>query len=89
MQFGKSEIHTVFLDSPNFLRKQNLSLSALADLIRASLVYGYIALVEERIALGHFLQGAHFLQKPMLQFDSRRSADLSQKAQVQRKAEYS
>ena len=37
MQFGKSEIHTVFLDFPNFLRKQNLSLSALADLIRASL----------------------------------------------------
>ena len=39
MQFGKSEIHTVFLDFPNFLRKQNLSLSALADLIRASLVF--------------------------------------------------
>ena len=38
MQFGKSEIHRVFLNSPNFLRKQNLSLSALADLIRASLV---------------------------------------------------
>ena len=38
MQFGKSEIHTVFLDFPNFLRKQNFSLSALADLIRASLI---------------------------------------------------
>ena len=53
------------------------------------LVYRNIILIEERITLGHFLQGAHFLQKPMLQFDSRRSADLSQKAQVQRKAEYS
>ena len=37
VQFGKSEIHTVFLDFSNFPRKQNLSLSALADLFRASL----------------------------------------------------
>ena len=36
LQFQKREIHTVFPDFPNFLRKQNLSLSALADLIRAS-----------------------------------------------------
>ena len=53
------------------------------------LVYRNIVLIEERIALGHFLQRADVLQKPMLQFDCRRSADLSQKAQVQRKAEYS
>ena len=37
MQFEKQEIHTVFLCFPNLLSNQKLSLSALADLFRASL----------------------------------------------------
>ena len=37
MQFEKLEIHPVFLRFPNFYLWQNLSPSALADLIRASL----------------------------------------------------
>ena len=37
MQYEKREIHTVFPHFPHFLLEQNLSLSALADLIRASL----------------------------------------------------
>ena len=37
MQFKKWEIHTVFLHFLNFRLSQNLSASALADLIRASL----------------------------------------------------
>ena len=37
MQFKKQEIHTVFLCFLNFYLGQNLSASALADLIRASL----------------------------------------------------
>ena len=36
MQFEKLEIHTVFLRFPNFYLSQNLSPSALADLIIAS-----------------------------------------------------
>ena len=39
MQFRKQEIHTVFLCFLNFYLGQNLSASALADLIRASLVF--------------------------------------------------
>ena len=38
MQYEKQEIHTVFLCFSYFPGKQNLSLSALADLIRASLI---------------------------------------------------
>ena len=38
-QFEKQEIHTVFLCFPNLLSNQNLSLSALADLFRASLEF--------------------------------------------------
>ena len=38
MQFKKQEIHTVFLCFLNFYLGQNLSASALADLIRASLI---------------------------------------------------
>ena len=38
-QFEKLEMHKVFLNFPNFLGNQNLSLSALADLIRASLSF--------------------------------------------------
>ena len=37
VQFEKWEIHPVFRHFPNFRLSQNLSLSALADLIRASL----------------------------------------------------
>ncbi|MDY2557687.1 MAG: hypothetical protein SOW29_04975, partial [Candidatus Faecousia sp.] len=40
VQFEKQEIHTVFLCFPNLLSNQNLSLSALADLFRASLKMG-------------------------------------------------
>ena len=36
MQFEKLEIHTVFLRFPNFYLGQNLSLTALADLIIVS-----------------------------------------------------
>ena len=37
-QFEKLEIHTVFLRFPNFNLCQNLSLTALADLIITSLI---------------------------------------------------
>ncbi|MBR2047751.1 MAG: hypothetical protein IJ960_04055, partial [Oscillospiraceae bacterium] len=37
-QFENREIHKVFLRFPNFNLGQNLSPSALADLIRASLI---------------------------------------------------
>jgi len=39
VQFEKLEIHPVFLRFPNFHLVQNLSPSALVDLIRASLSY--------------------------------------------------
>ena len=37
LQFEKSEIHTVFLDFPNFILKQNLSRLSLAELCGAAL----------------------------------------------------
>ena len=39
LRFEKWEIHTVFPHFPNLAWKQNLSLPALADLIRASLFH--------------------------------------------------
>ena len=42
LRFEKWEIHTVFPHFPNLAWKQNLSLPALADLIRASLVFAML-----------------------------------------------
>jgi len=57
MQFEKLEIHPVFLRFPNFYPWQNLSPSALADLIRASLIQHIAAKIASRQKLpGHILR---------------------------------